>query len=171
MSDLTSRTSRRVRGMTVNRFKYSISRQYSAALFEKLPISVFFFQAEDGIRDLTVTGVQTCALPILIVGSAPVEQAGAASAISETSSELGGALGIAILGSIGIAMYRAVMTDGVPTGVPAEAGAVARATLGGAVAGAAALPEGLGGPLLSTAPPAVTQAFALIAAIHPAPSF
>src|SRR5256886_5717076 len=28
----------------------------------------FFFQAEDGIRDLTVTGVQTCALPI----SAPV---------------------------------------------------------------------------------------------------
>src|SRR2546430_6889790 len=31
---------------------------------------VFFFQAEDGIRDLTVTGVQTCALPISIpVGS------------------------------------------------------------------------------------------------------
>src|SRR2546430_11462585 len=28
---------------------------------------VFFFQAEDGIRDLTVTGVQTCALPILEV--------------------------------------------------------------------------------------------------------
>src|SRR5256886_17465180 len=27
----------------------------------------FFFQAEDGIRDLTVTGVQTCALPILFV--------------------------------------------------------------------------------------------------------
>src|SRR2546430_15967170 len=28
-------------------------------------ICFFFFQAEDGIRDLTVTGVQTCALPIL----------------------------------------------------------------------------------------------------------
>src|SRR2546430_3326315 len=28
----------------------------------------FFFQAEDGIRDLTVTGVQTCALPISRVG-------------------------------------------------------------------------------------------------------
>src|SRR2546430_1768529 len=27
----------------------------------------FFFQAEDGIRDLTVTGVQTCALPILVL--------------------------------------------------------------------------------------------------------
>src|SRR3989475_13311534 len=29
-------------------------------------VSFFFFQAEDGIRDLTVTGVQTCALPILL---------------------------------------------------------------------------------------------------------
>src|SRR5206468_5474396 len=28
------------------------------------PCCVFFFQAEDGIRDLIVTGVQTCALPI-----------------------------------------------------------------------------------------------------------
>src|SRR2546421_7238890 len=28
----------------------------------------FFFQAEDGIRDLIVTGVQTCALPILVLG-------------------------------------------------------------------------------------------------------
>src|SRR5205085_5807930 len=31
--------------------------------------SYFFFQAEDGIRDLTVTGVQTCALPILSIFS------------------------------------------------------------------------------------------------------
>src|SRR5688572_31689726 len=30
----------------------------------------FFFQAEDGIRDLTVTGVQTCALPISKTGVA-----------------------------------------------------------------------------------------------------
>src|SRR2546430_12430146 len=34
-------------------------------LTDKLVLSFFFFQAEDGIRDLTVTGVQTCALPIL----------------------------------------------------------------------------------------------------------
>src|SRR5256885_12036895 len=31
--------------------------------------SFFFFQAEDGIRDYKVTGVQTCALPICYVGS------------------------------------------------------------------------------------------------------
>ncbi|HSJ49835.1 MAG TPA: MFS transporter, partial [Actinomycetota bacterium] len=42
----------------------------------------------------------------LIVGSAPPERAGAASGISETGAELGGALGIAILGSIGVAIYR-----------------------------------------------------------------
>src|SRR5688572_16694924 len=33
---------------------------------------VFFFQAEDGIRDLTVTGIQTCALPILPGENGPV---------------------------------------------------------------------------------------------------
>src|SRR2546430_9179538 len=32
-----------------------------------LTLFFFFFQAEDGIRDLTVTGVQTCALPISLI--------------------------------------------------------------------------------------------------------
>src|SRR2546427_6983584 len=35
----------------------------------------FFFQAEDGIRDLTVTGVQTCALPISATGQFRPSQA------------------------------------------------------------------------------------------------
>src|SRR5205085_6026266 len=35
----------------------------------------FFFQAEDGIRDLTVTGVQTCALPISLSISLPLSSA------------------------------------------------------------------------------------------------
>src|SRR3712207_7904109 len=34
------------------------------ALQECLEVRFFFFQAEDGIRDIGVTGVQTCALPI-----------------------------------------------------------------------------------------------------------
>src|SRR2546421_5786604 len=37
-------------------------RQFQQRIFEA--DGVFFFQAEDGIRDLIVTGVQTCALPI-----------------------------------------------------------------------------------------------------------
>src|SRR5207245_5666079 len=35
----------------------------------------FFFQAEDGIRDATVTGVQTCALPIVLSPIAPFAEA------------------------------------------------------------------------------------------------
>src|SRR2546422_6856077 len=33
--------------------------------------SLFFFQAEDGIRDVAVTGVQTCALPISLAAQGP----------------------------------------------------------------------------------------------------
>src|SRR5690349_23099579 len=38
---------------------------------------LFFFQAEDGIRDLYVTGVQTCALPILARRAQSVSHGGA----------------------------------------------------------------------------------------------
>ena len=91
----------------------------------------------------------------LIVGAAPQERAGAASAISETSSELGGALGIAILGSIGAAVYRGVMTSELPLGrfQPGPA----RDTLGGAVAVAAELPAGLQSELLGIARNAFTD--------------
>src|SRR2546430_14989994 len=44
--------------------KLIIKSQYLIQVFIFLDF-FFFFQAEDGIRDLTVTGVQTCALPIL----------------------------------------------------------------------------------------------------------
>ena len=103
-----------------------------------------------------------------IVGSAPVEKAGAASAISETSSELGGALGIAILGSIGIAVYRSAMGDAVLTGLSPAAAEAARATLGGAVAVAEQLPEQLRGQFLGTARAAFASAFQLTAFISAA---
>src|SRR5262245_36037897 len=79
----------------------------------------------------------------MIVASAPPERAGGASAMSETSAELGGALGIAILGSIGAAVYRGMMAEGVPAGIPAEKAEAVRATLGGALSAA----DSVGGPL------------------------
>src|SRR5439155_6227272 len=45
-------------------------------------IGIFFFQAEDGIRDGHVTGVQTCALPILTVGTLPNNGAGLTTSFS-----------------------------------------------------------------------------------------
>src|SRR5437764_15286765 len=41
------------------------------ALFDYSLLNYFFFQAEDGIRDTSVTGVQTCALPISGAGAHP----------------------------------------------------------------------------------------------------
>jgi MFS transporter, DHA2 family, multidrug resistance protein len=104
----------------------------------------------------------------LIVGSAPPERAGLASAISETGSEFGGALGIAILGSIGTAVYRSVMADSVPAGVPPEAAELARSTLGGAVAAAEELPSPLGAALLGTAREGFVQSLELVALISAA---
>lgn len=101
----------------------------------------------------------------LIVGTAPPERAGAASAISETGAELGGALGIAILGSIGTAVYRRVMADALPAAVPAATREAAEGTLGGAVAVAAQLPAQLGAYLLGTARAAFVQGLELTAAL------
>src|SRR2546429_5589846 len=48
-----------------------------------LVVDLFFFQAEDGIRDVAVTGVQTCALPILAIIEARFRQGnGSNSALS-----------------------------------------------------------------------------------------
>jgi DHA2 family multidrug resistance protein-like MFS transporter len=93
----------------------------------------------------------------LIVGSAPPERAGAASAISETGAEFGGALGIAILGTIGTAVYRGEVLDAVPAGVPPVAADAARDTLGGAIAVANELPADAATALLDAARDAFTQ--------------
>ena len=94
----------------------------------------------------------------LIVGVAPPERAGAASAISETSSELGLALGIAIIGSIGTAVYRRDMADAIPAGIPAEAADAARDTLGSALAVGARLPGQIGAELIELARAAFAHA-------------
>ncbi|MGE0057422.1 MAG: MFS transporter, partial [Dehalococcoidia bacterium] len=100
-----------------------------------------------------------------MIGTAPPERAGAAAAISETSAELGGALGIAVLGSIGTAVYRSEMASGVPAGIPAENAEAARSTLGGAVSVADGLPGNLGADLLANAQAAFSQAFETTALI------
>jgi MFS transporter, DHA2 family, multidrug resistance protein len=101
----------------------------------------------------------------LIVSSAPPERAGAASGISETGAELGGALGIAILGSIGMAVYRGHLATTLPADVPGQAAAAARDTLGGAVAAAQQLPTDVGTALMTAAREAFTMGLQVTAAI------
>ncbi|UOV04018.1 MFS transporter [Pseudoxanthomonas sp. F37] len=54
----------------------------------------------------------------LIITTAPAERAGAASALAETSAELSGALGIAVLGSLGMLAYRLWLDPALPPHSP-----------------------------------------------------
>jgi DHA2 family multidrug resistance protein-like MFS transporter len=100
----------------------------------------------------------------LIIGSAPPERAGAASGISETSAELGGALGIALFGSIGVAVYRSLMPDPTALGIPAGVGAAA-STLGGAVELAGQVSADAGRALVDAARVAFVHGLRLCAAL------
>lgn len=84
----------------------------------------------------------------MIITAAPPERAGAASAISETSSEFSGALGIAVFGSVGTAIYGTRLSASMPDGITVASSAEAIATLGGAVAASRALPLSLESALL-----------------------
>jgi MFS transporter, DHA2 family, multidrug resistance protein len=119
------------------------------------------------IFSLALAPVDTLATD-LAVGAAPPQRAGAASAITETAAEFGGALGIAVLGVVGTAVYRSQLAHGVPAGVPEHGAAAARDTLGGAVAVAGQLPDRLGMPLLEAAREAFTQGLHLAAAVSAA---
>jgi MFS transporter, DHA2 family, multidrug resistance protein len=76
----------------------------------------------------------------LILSAVPPERAGSAGALSETSSEFGGALGIAILGSMGTAIYRIKMNNADLSVVSETDIPVVKSTLGGAIAVAETLP-------------------------------
>ncbi|MFI9507639.1 MFS transporter [Nocardia sp. NPDC052566] len=93
----------------------------------------------------------------LVVSSAPVERAGAAAAVSETAYETGIALGVAVLGSVVMAIFR----NGIDlTQVPADRVTAASESLGGATTFAAELPETAADAFLTS----VHEAF--VAGIH-----
>nr|CEL13653.1 major facilitator superfamily MFS_1 [Kibdelosporangium sp. MJ126-NF4]CTQ99339.1 major facilitator superfamily MFS_1 [Kibdelosporangium sp. MJ126-NF4] len=89
-----------------------------------------------------IGGVATIATD-LVMATAPKQRAGAAAALSETANEFGGAIGIAVLGSIAAAVYQSRL--------PEHIVGPARETLGAAHHAAASLPAELGVPLLGAA--------------------
>ncbi|MFK0293751.1 MFS transporter [Streptomyces sp. NPDC090442] len=84
----------------------------------------------------------------VILSSVPKEEAGSASAVSETAYELGAALGIALLGSIVTSIYQGFAA---PVGVPGHVVDAARSSLGGAVDAASQLPADQSAALLKAA--------------------
>ena len=80
----------------------------------------------------------------LVITTAPSNRAGAASALAETGAELGGALGLALLGSLGVAVYRSQMAATLPAGITADIAEAVMETLGGAVSMVGQLPDPLG---------------------------
>jgi hypothetical protein len=93
-----------------------------------------------------------------IMSSVPLSKAGVGSAVNDTTRELGGALGIALLGSVANSAYRSSV-DLSGLGLPAEAAEAAGESIGAASAVAGTLPAG--GEVVARAASAFTDAFTL----------
>ncbi|MEU8758339.1 MFS transporter [Streptomyces sp. NPDC048659] len=98
----------------------------------------------------------------VILSTVPKDQAGSASAVSETAYELGAALGIAVLGSIVTGVYRGFTA---PAGIRSETAAAAHDSLGGAVEAAKALDPAQAAPLISAAQEAFVEGLRIAAGV------
>ena len=94
----------------------------------------------------------------LVISSVPPEKTGAAAATSETATELGMAMGIAVIGSVGAAIYRTYMQGRMPPGLDSEQIEIATDTLGGALGIAQQLSPALAESLLVVVQSAFTEA-------------
>ncbi|MEV8421776.1 MFS transporter [Streptomyces niveus] len=101
----------------------------------------------------------------MMLNSAPPEKAGAVSAISDTSHELGLGLGIAVLGSVGGAVYSNQVSGELPVGLSEGATASIRDSIGNAVDEISRLPEGLGTAALEAAREAFTHGLVLVSVV------
>nr|WP_042178245.1 MFS transporter [Kibdelosporangium sp. MJ126-NF4]CEL13069.1 major facilitator superfamily MFS_1 [Kibdelosporangium sp. MJ126-NF4]CTQ98756.1 major facilitator superfamily MFS_1 [Kibdelosporangium sp. MJ126-NF4] len=99
--------------------------------------------------------VLTCAQP---------EKAGSAAALSETSAELGAGLGVAVLGTLGAAVYRNQITESVPDGLPIDVADSARNSFNDALAEVGQVPPELGDRLLKSAREAFTGGLNVVGA-------
>jgi DHA2 family multidrug resistance protein-like MFS transporter len=111
-----------------------------------------------------VVSVLTLVTDLVLATVAP-ERAGSASALMETGGEFGGSLGIAVLGSIGAAVYGARVGAHLPAGLnPADAHAV-RAGLAEATSVSASRPGPLGQAVLTAARAAFTDGLDVVAMV------
>lgn len=115
-----------------------------------------------GVGPISVLGTD------LAVSAAPPERAGSAAAAGQTAYDLGLAMGIAIPGSIAVAVYRDSMTASTPAGTPSEAAHAAQDTLGAAIAAAEHLPGSVAAQLSQAAKDAFISGFQAAATVSAA---
>jgi EmrB/QacA subfamily drug resistance transporter len=95
-----------------------------------------------------------------IVGSLPLDKAGVASAVNDTTREVGAAVGIALLGSLLSAGYRRGLGDALDQ-LPAEMAEIARDSVGAALVVAQRAPAGVGEQIAATARDAFASGYSL----------
>jgi DHA2 family multidrug resistance protein-like MFS transporter len=100
----------------------------------------------------------------IVISSVAPQKAGAAAAVSQTGNEFGFALGIAIVGSIGTAVYR-FKTDTLPPGLTDSTTTAVRDTLAAATAATEKLPAAVHDQVLHIARSAFVQEYHTVAII------
>lgn len=130
----------------------------SSALAAVIPLTIFGFGAGLGMPALTDT----------VMAAVPEEDAGIGSAVNDVSRELGGALGIATIGSVVSSVYRSNVDDAL-VGLPADVAELAGESVGVAALTAQQLPADIGASVLEAANAAfvdaMTTGFQISAAI------
>ncbi len=130
----------------------------SSAIAAIVPLTIFGFGAGLGMPALTDT----------VMAAVPEEDAGIGSAVNDVSRELGGALGIATIGSVVSSLYRSNVGDAL-VGLPPEVADLAGESVGVAALTASQLPADVGAEVLVAANgafmDAMTTGFQISAAI------
>jgi MFS family permease len=110
------------------------------------------------VRTVFGVGLALTATPATesIMGSLPRNRAGVGSAVNDTTRQIGGALGVAVVGSIFAWRYHVSLGD--LSGVPADAADAARNSVGRAISAAASLPPEIATQLLDNARQAYVSA-------------
>jgi EmrB/QacA subfamily drug resistance transporter len=128
------------------------------ALFTQLQDSSPYLFVAAGLV-LAATGMSFAMAPAstAIVSSLPLSKAGVASAVNDVTRELGGALGIAILGTVLTSRFTTLMDDRIPAAAPDQVRIGARTSVAAAIAIADRVPSQFAGPLRDAARTAFTD--------------
>jgi hypothetical protein len=103
-------------------------------------------------------GLGLPALTDTVMAAVPEREAGVGSAVNDVSRQLGGALGVAVIGSVVSSAYRANLRRDLPAGLSPAVAHAAQKSIGVASAAAARLPAQVGASLTQTANAAYVDA-------------